>query len=544
MREHGHRHPDDVVGRHERPSGEPRRRARGRQQVHGRTRTRPELDRRQLARPAHDRREVGRDLVRDRRLVDQRTGALELAGVRDSLDARERRRAHAAVGKAQDGLLAGLVRVADVDAEEKAVELRLGQRVGALVLDRVLRRRDEERRRQRTGLAVDGDLALLHRLEERRLGLRRRAVDLVGEQHVRKDRPGAERKLARAQRHRARDVRGQHVGGELDAPELEPERLRERVHRQRLGDARRPLEQHVPAAGGGDERQVDCLLLPHDHAPHLGAHALEGLDHASPLRSLMRARPRAAASAAARLDAPCTIALASSSLSPAPRAAASNCFSPAPSGTRNRRLASVTTGAIAASGGPGAHEHPREAIGVRGAGGRERPRLRLGRPEAASAREHERRAGDAEQGERAAETARQRSPTARAAVAVHALDEGHRSPGTRERAQREGRVVPAGEAAVHERRGVGQQHRAPGSDARDDRQQRRPAADCRRSRAGRREASLDARRQDIHGLRLGQRSERARHSERRIGPTRADRARHRRATSRDRGRRRRAGLRA
>ena len=32
--------------------------------------------------------------------------------------------------------------------------------------------------------AVDGDLALLHRLEQRRLGLRRGPVDLVGEHDV------------------------------------------------------------------------------------------------------------------------------------------------------------------------------------------------------------------------------------------------------------------------------------------------------------------------------------------------------------------------
>jgi len=42
------------------------------------------------------------------------------------------------------------------------------------------------------GLAVDGDLALLHRLEERRLGLRRGSVDLVREHDVREHGPGLE----------------------------------------------------------------------------------------------------------------------------------------------------------------------------------------------------------------------------------------------------------------------------------------------------------------------------------------------------------------
>ncbi len=75
-------------------------------------------------------------------------------------------------------------RVAEADAHAEAVELRLGQRVGAVELDRVLRREHEERLRQRPRHAVDRDLALAHRLEQRRLRARRGAVDLVGEQHV------------------------------------------------------------------------------------------------------------------------------------------------------------------------------------------------------------------------------------------------------------------------------------------------------------------------------------------------------------------------
>jgi hypothetical protein len=84
---------------------------------------------------------------------------------------------------------------ADVQLEQEAVELRLGQRVGALVLDRVLRRADDERVGQQPGRAVDRHLPLLHRLEQRRLRLRRRAVDLVGEQQVGEDRARAEGEL-------------------------------------------------------------------------------------------------------------------------------------------------------------------------------------------------------------------------------------------------------------------------------------------------------------------------------------------------------------
>ena len=82
-------------------------------------------------------------------------------------------------------------RVADGHAQQEAVELRLGQRVGAFVLDRVLRREDEERRPELACLALGRHLPLLHRLEQRGLRLRRGAVDLVGEQEVGEDRARA-----------------------------------------------------------------------------------------------------------------------------------------------------------------------------------------------------------------------------------------------------------------------------------------------------------------------------------------------------------------
>jgi hypothetical protein len=50
-----------------------------------------------------------------------------------------------------------LRRIADDDLEHEAVELGLGQRVGALLLDRVLRREDEEGLRAAVRLARDGD---------------------------------------------------------------------------------------------------------------------------------------------------------------------------------------------------------------------------------------------------------------------------------------------------------------------------------------------------------------------------------------------------
>ena len=82
------------------------------------------------------------------------------------------------------------MRIPDDDLQHEAVDLRLGKRVRALGLDRVLRRHHEERLRDQVRLVPDRDLTLLHDLEERGLHLGRRAVDLVGEEEVAED--GAE----------------------------------------------------------------------------------------------------------------------------------------------------------------------------------------------------------------------------------------------------------------------------------------------------------------------------------------------------------------
>src|SRR5690606_41244608 len=85
--------------------------------------------------------------------------------------------------------------VTDTDPEEESVHLRLGQRVGALELDRVLGGHHEERPRQPVADPVDGDLTLGHRLEHRGPGLGWRPVDLVAENDVGGDGARAEFEL-------------------------------------------------------------------------------------------------------------------------------------------------------------------------------------------------------------------------------------------------------------------------------------------------------------------------------------------------------------
>ena len=134
-------------------------------------------------------------------------------------------------------------RVLHAQLEDEPVELRLGQGVRALHLDRVLGREHEEGRRQRIGRARHGDAALLHAFEQRRLRLRRRAIHLVGEEDVAEDRPALELELLPSCRVLddhvgADDVARHEVGRELDAREREVEALGERLDEQGLAEAR------------------------------------------------------------------------------------------------------------------------------------------------------------------------------------------------------------------------------------------------------------------------------------------------------------------
>ena len=117
--------------------------------------------------------------------------------------------------------LIGERRIAEREAHRETVELGLGQRVGALVLDRVLRRHHHERALERVRGAVDRDLALLHALEQRRLRLRRGAVHFVDEEQVREHRPRLELEAVRAlvEHVDAGDVGREQVGRELEPRE-------------------------------------------------------------------------------------------------------------------------------------------------------------------------------------------------------------------------------------------------------------------------------------------------------------------------------------
>src|SRR4051812_17211980 len=173
--------------------------------------------------------------------------------------------------------LVAVLGVADDELEHEAVDLRLGQRVGALGLDRVLRRQHEERLGDLVGLVPDRDLALLHHLEQRRLHLRRGAVDLVGEQEVAEH--GAELRVEAARvgavDARADEVRRYEVRRELQALEGAAQRVGERLDGQRLGQPRHALEEDVPAGQERHEQPLEHRLLADDHPLDLEHRGLE-----------------------------------------------------------------------------------------------------------------------------------------------------------------------------------------------------------------------------------------------------------------------------
>ena len=167
-------------------------------------------------------------------------------------------------------------RVLDDDVEHEAVELRFGQRIRALELDRVLRGEHEERLGQVVGAPLNRDAVLLHRLEQRRLRLGRRAVDFVGQHDVREDRPRREHHLAPAGRRvlvddvGAGDVRRHQVRRELDAVELQVQHLRQRRDEQRLRQAGHADDQAVAADEQRQQHQLDDVGLADDPLLQLG----------------------------------------------------------------------------------------------------------------------------------------------------------------------------------------------------------------------------------------------------------------------------------
>ncbi|OIQ63834.1 hypothetical protein GALL_546230 [mine drainage metagenome] len=157
-------------------------------------------------------------------------------------------------------------RVVQPHVEQEAVELRLGQGIGARLLQRILRGQHQKQRRQRMGRAAHGDLVLLHGFEQRGLHLGGRAVDLVGQHDVVKQRAAhkAHRTVRRVEHLAARQVAGQQVGSELHPLKTGMHPRRQRLDRGGLGQPGQAFEQQVAAGEQADNQPVEQRCLADD----------------------------------------------------------------------------------------------------------------------------------------------------------------------------------------------------------------------------------------------------------------------------------------
>ena len=166
VREQRHGEVVDVVRDAVVPAVQQRAGAGGARQVHAGAGRGAEGEGRRGARGRDQRLQVGAERAVDRDPVDlalQRHERLRIEHDRDVLDA-------VVLGFEHQARLDVGRRIADADAHHEAVELRFGQRERAGEVLRILRGDHEERLGKRDRLAVDRDLAVVHRLEQARTG--------------------------------------------------------------------------------------------------------------------------------------------------------------------------------------------------------------------------------------------------------------------------------------------------------------------------------------------------------------------------------------
>ncbi len=165
------------------------------------------------------------------------------------------------------------LRVGHDDLEKEAVALGFRQRVGALALDGVLRGENREIGRERVGVAVDGDGAFLHGLEQRALGLGGRAVDLVGEQEGREDGPLTSVKALRWRSKTFVPVMSAGIRSGVNWMRLKsvPSTWARVRTRSVLATPGTPSMSACWLVKIGDERLIDHVLLADDDFAHFGA---------------------------------------------------------------------------------------------------------------------------------------------------------------------------------------------------------------------------------------------------------------------------------
>ena len=239
---------------------EKRARLRGTMEHHGAARAHAQAQLFGLARALHDFERVIEQALFHFDVRDSFLHRENVCGIHHRRDRFHRRRARVV---ANDFFFAFAIRVAHADAHQETVELRFRQRIGAVMLDRILRGEHQERLRQRMRVIVHRDLRFVHRFEQRGLRFRRGAVDFVGDDDVREDRSGLEFEALRrgVVDADADHVARQQVRGELDALERAVEGARERLRERCLAHAGNVFDQQVAAREQSGERELDYVFL-------------------------------------------------------------------------------------------------------------------------------------------------------------------------------------------------------------------------------------------------------------------------------------------
>ena len=171
----------------------------------------------------------------------------------------------------QHFLLLSLRRVAQLQADEKTIQLSLGQRKGAFQLNGVLRGDNQKGRRQRHSNLVHGQLPLGHSFQQSRLGARRGPVDFIGQHDLGDDGAGPKLELPAflVIVVDAGDVRRHQIRRELNPLELAIQGISQGPGQGRLANARHILDQDMPPAQHGGQGQLHHFPLAHQGLPHI-----------------------------------------------------------------------------------------------------------------------------------------------------------------------------------------------------------------------------------------------------------------------------------
>ena len=186
------------------------------------------------------------------------------------------------------------VGIAQAQAHEEAIELRLGQREGAFILDGILRGQHGERTRHSVTDAAHGDLAFFHAFQQRGLRLGRGPVDLIGEHNLGHNgsRPVLKGAGVLVVDLHAGHIAGQEVGRKLNALERGADRAGQGFGQHRLAHAGYVFDQHVAGRQHRGEHQVDGAVFTHQGTAHVGRKTLPQLAHAQDV-ALRHLRPLA-----------------------------------------------------------------------------------------------------------------------------------------------------------------------------------------------------------------------------------------------------------